>query len=653
MAITLHFIKILKRLFQDIPDDIYDEDENSTNITSSLNSINNAIIKIANGCKDNGGQFIFGEDAIDDFAEQKDIQSNQATGDRLYLLISNTWDLTFLDEIDNNISGAVYSYLIEFVRYATDDEFEFDPPSTDQFEHLFGDFAKRDDFPVIATCFFCQILFAHFYRRKYNREISETDRNQLLTNEELDKYQFSLPYEDQVTCSYFVYRYIYLPEEREKLYTEKNKYDCGYRSSKHKIYKFAEVNRRIDELNHSEYPTDKSTAFDTFKKKLDDLNLIQKQGKLSKNQYLLKLFLLTNKIKSRRDVVRTAKNDERYGFDVLKMFKSVHIENFKFDGLPYVTKNGFHSTILISEIKKDLDYVDVVSLTAYYIKAMRYLGKTLEFFYDTFYDSSKKYLGHLSKKYSDCILAISVEDKMVLSVTSSENVLKQALSLIYIQAIESCITTMIDVLSYFQRNKFVFVPEDKCGELRYSQYNVIIGTDFSYEDYQVICGIIQELWPELFPQEETRKKKFEKIFKIIGGLLRAIKDDSYNRGECTLRFVVSMVLVCLLADEEMLPSLPEQKFYHLGQQKKTDTLKALLYSEQYSIFKIVFCTIAFEGVNAFLSGRFEYSGYLETSECYYNTILKKIIPKMKGNPAEGLRNMCQFAHDFYIKVFHE
>lgn len=636
MAITLHFIEILKRLFQDVPDDIYDEDENSTNITSSLNSINNAIIKIAKNCKDNGGQFIFGEDMIDQFAEQKEVQSNEATGDRIDFLIQRTCDLEFRDEKDNNISGAVGDYLAKFVRRATNDKPEFNPPCTDLFEPLFGDFAKRDDFPVIATYLFCQILFSHFYRKKYNRELSETDRNQLLTNEELDKYQFSLPYEDQVTCSYFVYRYIYLPEEREKLYTEKNKYDCGYRSSKHKIYKFAEVNRIIDELNHSEYPTDKSTEFDTFKKKLVDLNLIQKQGKLSKNQYLLKLFLLTNKIKSRRDVVRAEKTDERYGFDVLKMFKSVHVENFKFDGLPYVTKNGFHSTILISEIKKDLDYVDVVRLTSYCIKSMRYIDYAKDFFLETIPHNQKNDFEHLFNECYGCTID---------TPTLSENVLKQVLSLIYIQSIEAAIAVTIDELSYFQENLHIFVSEDMHGCLKVFDHP--IKTKLTPEDYQIIFIIIKKIRPELLPLEADAMRMVQKVKRIIDGFISANLSETYNYGGCTLRFMISMVYVCLLVEKHLLPPLPKQKYYHSGQDNKPIDLNALIKSERNSIFKIAFCATIFEGVNKILCGDSEYTQNVDLTIWYFKKIQKGIIPMLKRNPLEGLNNICGMSIKFY------
>lgn len=127
----------------------------------------------------------------------------------------------------------------------------------------------------------------------------------------------------------------YCGEERERQYTDRNKYDCGYHSSQQIKCSFRELNKIIDSSSNADGVTKLNTSYDNFVKKLLDLNVIKNCDNKSKNYGLLKLYMLFKKIKNRRDVVRSIKSNDKYGFDFFKMLNSIDIENFVFDDLPY------------------------------------------------------------------------------------------------------------------------------------------------------------------------------------------------------------------------------------------------------------------------------------------------------------------------------
>lgn len=411
MAVLPRCIKILINLFKSIPDDVYDEDQIQTGISSSLYQINFAISKTARLPRINERNFIFGNN-IEYYINENNKQSEQAQTERLWNLFNNTRELQFIDKIDNEISKKVCSYFITYfslkegIKKYTDYSDITHQFTEKSFGHIIPEFKDRKDYPVILCYLFCQILFAHSYRKVYNEELSIKYPSRLLFNNELDKYQFSLPYEDQVTCSYFVYRYIYLPEERERQYTERNKYDCGFHSSEPKKYSFAEVNKTLANITNQENVSKKTTSFSRFAQKMNNLNIIKECKNKSKNYGLLKLYMLFKKIKNRRDVVRSKKSGDNYGFDILKMLKNIELENYTFDKLPYHTANGYHCTILVSEIKKDIELCDLVTLTSYYVMSNSYLyqiDKLYKSFFNCFYENAAKGNDEFLKKLKSSI----------------------------------------------------------------------------------------------------------------------------------------------------------------------------------------------------------------------------------------------------------
>ena len=385
MAVLPRCIKILTNLFKSVPDDIYSDDQMFTIISSSLQRIHNTITKIAKSPQANERNFIFGN-KIKDFIGKDYDQSEKSIIDRVSKLFSYTRELKFSDEIDNEISGKVCSF---FIKYFLEIEDKYDCKNESEsliknhkcqtiFDELMAGLKDRNDYSVILCYLFCQILFAHFYRKTYNEELTIQYPDRLLFNEKLDQYQFSLPYEDQVTCSYFVYRYIYLPKERERQYTDRNKYDCGYHSSQPIKCSFKELNNIIDSRSNSDEVTRLNTSYDNFVNKLRDLNVIRNCDNKSKNYGLLKLYMLFKKIKNRRDVVRSVRSNDKYGFDIFKMLNTIDIENFVFDDLPYKTTNGKHCIIVQSEIKKDIELCDLARITSCYTDSMSCLYETLD-----------------------------------------------------------------------------------------------------------------------------------------------------------------------------------------------------------------------------------------------------------------------------------
>ena len=526
MAVLPRCIDILTNLFIDIPDDIYSIDEMRKNVVSSLYSIFNLFSRIASDPA-NENYFFFRSD-VDVFANSDKSLKNETISNMCNSLFDLTEKLSFEDSIDNDISKITCAYLRTILNGTPIDDSILTLLENNPYKEKVLKLANRLDGQAVMLYLFCQILFAHFYQIKYNEDFYIRFPTRLLFNNELDKYQFSLPYEDQVTCSYFVFRYIYLPEERERQYNnERNKYDCGFKPSKPMKYKQVEVQNIIDERKRSKSLGKKTTSYANFAEKMVNMNLINTKENKSKHYSLLKFYLLINTIKCRRDVVRSKKSDEKYGFDIIKMLESIDIENFVFDGLPYETTNGFHSTILLSEIKKDVEFKDLVMLTCCYIKTMEYLNAAS----DTIHNTVDRIMASTSvpwekriSTYQQVIKKICENKSSALKVpfeqaTVLDDVMLQALSLVFIQAIESCLFATNMALQYILDNMEVIAPDKNVGlfsDPRCIGWQEFYKIESTYED---LCKVIGLFWPELLPPPEEIEKKFHDYYKIIKRLI--------------------------------------------------------------------------------------------------------------------------------------
>ncbi len=657
MAVLPRCIKILTNLFKSVPDNIYSVDQMFTVISSSLQRIYNTITKIAKSPQANERNFIFGN-KIKDFIGKDYDQSEKSIIDRVSKLFSYTRELKFSDEIDNEISGKVCSF---FIKYFLEIEDKYDCKNESEsliknhkcqtiFDELMVGLKDRNDYSVILCYLFCQILFAHFYRKAYNEELTIQYPDRLLFNEKLDQYQFSLPYEDQVTCSYFVYRYIYLPEERERQYTDRNKYDCGYHSSKPIKCSFKELNNIIDSSSNADGVTKLNTSYDNFVNKLRDLNVIKNCDNKSKNYGLLKLYMLFKKIKNRRDVVRSVRSNDKYGFDFFKMLNSIDIENFVFDDLPYKTTNGKHCIMIQSEVKKDIEFCDLVHTTRCYIDSMSHLRealKVIEKIFNMLYvisiNQRKKTLDKMASYFREALDIVfssyfyDNKEKMDNDIFS-EDVMQNFLSLIYIQAIEASLNMMISIFQYVINNSEIIVPNSTRGILADRKvYAFPVSYAEISDSYNKISEVIGNFWSGLISKEEGVERKFGKYFKIIKKIHDEIKTPSYSHDECTFRFMISAILVCLMAENGVFKPIPQKSYYHSGQRVKSISLYDLLKSNQYSTFKIAMFSTLFEFVNSGLSGEFDKKLYIFYFElCYYNCILNNFIPIQKDKPKEGL-----------------
>ena len=666
MAVLPRCIIILTNLFKSVPDDIYSDDQNHIIIYSSLQRIYNTVSKIAKASQTNERNFIFGN-KINDFIGKEYDQSYQSIIERLSQLFSCTRELKFNDDIDNEISGKVCSFFIEnFLKL--EDKFDCknyseslikNHESETSFNNLMAELKDRNDYLVILCYLFCQILFAHFYRKAYNEELTIQYPDRLLFNQELDRYQFSLPYEDQVTCSYFVYRYIYLPEERERQYADRNKYDCGYHSSQPIKCSFRELNNIIDSSSHADGVTKLNTSYDNFVKKLLDLNVIKNCDNKSKNYGLLKLYMLFKKIKNRRDVVRSIKSNDKYGFDFFKMLNLIDIENFVFDDLPYKTTNGKHCIIVQSEIKKDIEFCDLVYITSRYTMSMTTLFNTLNSFdkiFERFFKNPlKENEDELRKNINEfrvpfrSMIDYYRRDNMVKirKAIFSEDVIQHFLSLIYIQSIEAGLKTMISIYHYVIKNNEIISPQNNYGIFADDQTCGLPVSLFNISQfYDEICEVMKYYWPDLLPTEEEREKKFGEYFKIIKDFCSEVKTPSYSHEKCTARFLIATILVCLKADKGYFEPIPEQSFYHSGQRAKSISLYDLLKSNHYSTFKIAMISILFEAVNKGLSGNFDAMVHsCAYGKYYYEYILNHFIQIQKENPKEGLVRLYDVTND--------
>ena len=662
MAVLPRCIEILTNLFVDIPDDIYSIDDMRKNVVSSLYSIFNLFSRIASDPA-NENYFIFRSD-VDVFTNIDKSLKIETISKMCNSLFDLTEKLSFEDNIDNDISKITCAYLRTRLNDTPIDDSILTLLENNPYKEVIHKLANRLDGPAVMLYLFCQILFAHFYRKKYNEDLSIRFPTRLLFNSELDKYQFSLPYEDQVTGSYFVFRYIYLPEERERQYSdERNKYDCGFKPSKPMKYKHVEVQKIIDERKPPERPDDKTipgdktTTYDNFANKMVNLNLIKTKDNQSKHYSLLKFYLLINTIKCRRDVVRSKKSDKKYGFNIIKMLESIDIENFVFDGLPYETVNGYHSTILLSEIKKDVEFKDLIMLTCCYIRTMEYLNAAS----DTIHNAVEKYFASsfgsqekpisifqekikkvIDKKFSE--LKVSFETAPV-----SDDVMLQALSLVYIQAIESCLLATNTALQYILENMEVIAPEKNVGFFKDQIFNAGISFYEIESTYYYVRKIIGRLGSELLPPEDEIEKKFHKYFTIIKRIISGSKTPSYNFGQCSFRFLVSMILVCLLADQGKFTPIPQPSYYHSGNTTKQSTLYDLLSTKKYTIFKHLLIPNLFEAQNECLSGKIDsWKSNVQLLSLFNREIKDNFIPVLKSNPVVGLKYLYSISEFLYM-----
>lgn len=637
MPILPRLIDILLKLYNDIPDDVYDEEQVRKNVFSSLRSIFTLFKKIASDKKQKHN-FIFRSNA-EIFTRPKDSLKEEALLLMFQSLLNLTKKLSFEDELDNDIAQNVCDYLLKYLK--TEDPCFVEKNRIDPFAQKADELIWRIDCPAIVCCLFCQILFAHSYRKMYSENLSVKYPDRLLFNSELDKYQFSLPYEDQVTCSYFVYRYIYLPEERDRQYSDtRNKYDCGYKSSKPMKYKFTEVNKIIAAMNNSDTPGDNTTSYSNFVGKIAKLNLIKSKKGKSKNYSLLKLYLLVRKIKHRRDVVRSAISNDTYGFDIFKMLNTLDIENFIFDGLPYQTVNGFHSTLLLSEIKKDVDFKNLVLLTKNYIMAMDHLFESIDLIYDKVRNVKRNQLETLSnelhKVFANMDVTHMVQCQMSDNATT-EDVMQQALALVYLQANESCMLSMRAAFQYIFENMDIIASDKFVGIFENKGKSSVLFNNIK-KNYPFIIVVIENHWSDLLPPKKELTPQIKAYHKIIINFINESKTPSYNEGRCSFRFLLSMVLVCLLAEKNSFKSIPRQSYYHSGQIANSTNLYDLLKTRRHSPFKHILVSNLFETFNDSISGRIvSKKMYIKLIIQYYNEFLEKTIPQLKNDPVEGLK----------------
>lgn len=236
MALAKRFIGILSSLFSSLPDDVIISDSKLCNQVyseydieniafSSLHTVYNVIFKLA---KNKKYSQISSNNRNGYNAENTNRFFLKIEGGELLIFINSVRKLQFDDEFDNRFKNDVCDYLYSYITAVL---YGSDPFKVKQerMKYLPDVLKKRRDYLIIITYAFYQILFAHFYHLYYGIELDDLRNNYLLFNKELNDYQFSLPYEDQVTCSYFVFRYIYTPEERNYLYNKNPShiYDCG------------------------------------------------------------------------------------------------------------------------------------------------------------------------------------------------------------------------------------------------------------------------------------------------------------------------------------------------------------------------------------------------------------------------------------------
>ena len=534
-------------------------------------------------------------------------------------------ELKFENSNDDDISNAVCHYLISYINNVTNSKSRYKSPINMDIASIFQELSIRNDFPVIVTCSFYQILFAHFFYKKYNTNLTLDFSGGILFSEKLDNYQFSLPYEDQVTCSYFVFRYLYTPEEREK------------------NYKLITTNK-----------FKKTSSFDNFLDNIAKLHITNNKNPNEQFIHHIKLYSIYQKLIGTRNVLRNKKQNEKYGFNFITMLNQDNIENYIYDALPYDTINGFHCTILLSELKKEIDFANVIKITAYYVKAMSNLNQTLKTIDNSFVLLDSFLMKYLFKNYNSLInhyYNVWLFAKCNFAkLPFKEDVFPHTLSLMYIKSIASSVKNMQNVFSFLLDNIGVINTDKYIRTLYDKKYSKKLYFDKISEDtFKEVQNVIQQYWPDLLPTKNVREK-FMKIFSMILDIEGESKSDSYNHKKCTLRFFVSMVLVFLLADKELFSPLPEQCYYHMGKNKKIVTINDLLKTKRYSVFKNTLLSCLFQEINMLLEGETQHIKYVELGKKYYD-LIQEIICCLKYNPIEDLHELCRISYDFICRLY--
>lgn len=235
-----------------------------------------------------------------------------------------------------------------------------------------------------------------------------------------------------------------------------------------------------------------------------------------------------------------------------------------------------------------------------------------------------------------------------MNSTFSEDVMQQALSLIYLQSIEACLKTTISVYQYIKNNCEVIAPDKTYGVLFDEAFKLPVSHTTFTDRYSEICQVIQLYWPELLPKEEDRERKFKEYFKIIKGLFYETKTSSYSRIYCTFRFLISTILVCLMAEKGYFKPIPPQSYYHSGNNSKSMTLYHLLKTKHYSAFKISLISTLFEAVNKGLTSDFDEMLYeLDCCQKIYSFVINDIIEPQKRNPKAGLVNLYNSSKEIF------
>lgn len=743
MELIKKFIGILTNLFEKVPEDTYLEEEIATIVFSSINTFYNAVLKYTNENDKDSGNPSFQNN--ENFSTEQECKVEEKL-DYLFQLSDekNT-------DMDIHISlESLCEYLNNFLKSLTESKQIYTCPKG-IIDNAFSGLTNRKDFPVI-------VLYA-FYQMVFNVLFLELRGERLLFNDELQKYQFSLPYEDQVTFSYFVFRYMFTPEDRERLYNNNfsHKYDCGNnlqgkfnfrdifillsttaeenaqntREEETKkyinltelknalntiLYKIKEkddidaknlkkVNKILNLLynncknhcdnskndcididyiinyvedslysdskmqnssdNESESITiekkvhnkvlhyfdkiegDKSSSFGNFIKELKELNILSNAKHPSSDHSVLKLFYLTYLFKEGRFVNKNVTDNK---FSIFKMLEKNDVENFTYDDLPNDTTNGFYSTILFSEIKKDIGFEDVVRLTSYYVKSMSLLANIMETIKTDFRKGSLKIFSKRSAHYSifmsnflNTYKSIKIESTYN---TISNNVIVPFLALLYLNSIEACLESTKQVNSYLADNEIAILSLGNYGFLEKLKHMppVYFSEINSTKLMKNVCDTIEKIDKELLPSTNNRNSVMSKIFKNILDIENGAKSHSFNQGNCTFGFFISMVIVSLLTTKKRFSLLPEQKYYRSRTQPKIKTLCHLISDVRNSIFKNSIITCLFEEVNSWLSGKtFDFKHFGIIYE--YFDIFYKIIQILKNNPEEGLERLVKISND--------
>lgn len=738
MALAKRFIGILSSLFSSLPDDVIISDSKLCNQVyseydieniafSSLHTVYNVICKLA---KNKKYSQIFSNNRNGYNAENSNRFFLKIEGGELLIFFDSVRKLQFDDELDNRFKNEVCDYLYSYITAVL---YGSDPLKVKQerMKDLPDVLKKRRDYLIIITYAFYQILFAHFHHLYYGIELDDLRNNYLLFNKELNDYQFSLPYEDQVTCSYFVFRYIYTPEERNYLYNKnpRHKYDCG--NHLQGSFSYLEISKLFNssqkDSQNSQNNIPKNLSYDDIKKQLsiisqrmcekiqksnsdsddlagsklhvvhDTLNWADKIVDKEKEKYnnakldckrldalikpfnsmlektemeerkaldleakkikvkieaikkilqwlgckrenpkykqgdksssfghfiddLRKINIHTNAVKPANDhavlklyyLIKSMKEGLFFGqnstkkFDIFKTLNNNDIENFVYDDFNNETTNGFYTTIVCSEIKKDIGYLDTFKLTRHYVKSMNFLNDIMISIKEDYLSNStsilfSNYCRHI-KCYKELSLAYSILPKSTFPNNSS-SIMQSFLALLYLNSIDACLETTIKVNSFIINNEEKLFPFEKRGVFKEAKFLEPIFFDriCSDETYKKVCSAIECISKDLLPPTKNRKKYIMKLLDEILMFENDTQTKSYNQNNCTLRFLASMVWTLMLTRKGLISDLPNNKYYRHRTQSNIKNLRSLFSDSRYSIFKKSIFTSLFEEVNNYFS----------------------------------------------------